>query len=31
VNGDVNNDGVVDVRDLAILARKLPAGTACSF
>ncbi|MGK5052649.1 SGNH/GDSL hydrolase family protein [Janthinobacterium sp. RB2P8] len=31
VNGDVNNDGVVDVRDLAILARKLPAGAACSF
>lgn len=31
VNGDVNIDGVVDVRDLAILARKLPAGAACPF
>lgn len=31
LNGDVNNDGVVDVRDLAILARKLPAGAACPF
>ncbi|KAB8053555.1 hypothetical protein GCN74_25175 [Janthinobacterium sp. FT14W] len=31
VNGDANNDGVVDVRDLAMIARKLPAGAACSF
>lgn len=31
VNGDVNNDGVVDVRDLAIMARKLPAGATCGF
>ncbi|GJJ03023.1 hypothetical protein RugamoR64_35610 [Duganella rhizosphaerae] len=29
--GDVNNDGVVDVRDLAIMAQKLPSGTSCSF
>ena len=26
---DVNNDGVVDVRDLAFVAQKLPAGTKC--
>lgn len=30
-NGDVNYDGVVDVRDLAMMARKLPAGAACSL
>lgn len=28
---DVNNDGVIDVRDLAIMAHKLPAGTTCAF
>lgn len=27
---DVNNDGVVDVRDLAFVSQKLPAGTKCS-
>lgn len=27
--GDVNNDGVVDVRDLAIIAQKLPVATSC--
>jgi Dockerin type I domain len=26
---DTNGDGVVDVRDLAFVARKLPAGTSC--
>ena len=26
---DVNNDGVVDVRDLAFVSQKLPAGTKC--
>jgi hypothetical protein len=26
---DVNNDGVVDVRDLAFVSRQLPAGTRC--
>lgn len=26
---DVNNDGVVDVRDLAYVSQRLPAGTAC--
>lgn len=29
--GDVNQDGVVDVRDLAIIAKKLPAGVTCTF
>ncbi len=29
--GDVNNDGVVDVRDLATMAQKLPSGTRCGF
>jgi lysophospholipase L1-like esterase len=29
--GDVDNDGVVDVRDLAVMAQKLPSGTRCSF
>ncbi|NRR32385.1 hypothetical protein HSX11_19635 [Oxalobacteraceae bacterium] len=29
--GDVNNDGVVNVRDLAIIAQKLPAGASCTF
>jgi hypothetical protein len=27
---DLNNDGVIDVRDLAIVAKNLPAGTKCS-
>lgn len=27
---DVNNDGVVDVRDLAFVSQKLPVGTKCS-
>ena len=31
LNGDVNDDGVVDVRDLAMIAHKLPAGAACPF
>ena len=31
LDGDVNDDGVVDVRDLAIMAHKLPAGAACPF
>ena len=26
---DVNGDGVVDVRDLAFVARKLPVGAPC--
>jgi hypothetical protein len=26
---DINNDGIVDIRDLAFVARKLPAGTKC--
>jgi hypothetical protein len=26
---DVNNDGVVDVRDLAFVSKQLPAGTRC--
>jgi hypothetical protein len=27
---DINGDGVVDVRDLSVMAQKLPAGTRCS-
>jgi hypothetical protein len=26
---DLNNDGVVDVKDLIIITRQLPAGTTC--
>jgi hypothetical protein len=29
VRADVNRDGVVDVRDLAFVSQKLPAGTRC--
>ncbi|HEU4819122.1 SGNH/GDSL hydrolase family protein [Janthinobacterium sp.] len=31
LDGDVNDDGVVDVRDLAMIAHKLPAGATCPF
>jgi hypothetical protein len=26
---DMNNDGIADVRDLAIVSRQLPTGTRC--
>ena len=28
-NADLNNDGVVDIRDLMLITRQLPAGTSC--
>ena len=28
-NADLNNDGVVDIRDLIVVTRQLPAGTTC--
>jgi hypothetical protein len=29
LNADLNNDGVVDIRDLMVVTRQLPAGTTC--
>lgn len=26
---DVNNDGIVDIRDLSYVSKQLPAGTVC--
>ena len=29
VRADVNFDGVINIRDLALVSQKLPAGTVC--
>lgn len=28
-NADLNNDGVIDIRDLAVVSQHLPSGTHC--